>query len=326
MKMNYMHKALIITAVFLSVVAPIISAVPEADFENDPNMRQVAIEAMIVEISEEQTRNLGLNYTLNRSDELDAEGNNNLSAVDFSFPFKPDSVKVPTFIDSENRVGSSSHLPGIGLSLKGMDIGMGSFTANLRALLSSGKAEVRAHTIAVALNNTQVVIETVDEVPFQDVKYDKHGRSTLDVSYEDVGVKLFAKPVIKDLKKKRLTLDISELNLSSVTGYENLQNVNRPIFATSNAKTKIEITSGETFVLGGLKTKRNVISESGVPFLRRIPILGYFFKSEKKVQENKDIFFFITPYLLQPSSSPILPYNFKHGEFLIIKNTPVTFE
>jgi type II secretory pathway component GspD/PulD (secretin) len=150
--------------------------------------------------------------------------------------------------------------------------------------------------------------------------------SRLDVSYEKVGVKLKAKPKILDLAKERIELQIDELDLSSVTGYVTLQNVNRPIFAKSSANTRVEINNGETFILGGFKIKRDVVKESGVPFLRRIPILGYLFKSEKKVQENKDVLFFITPYLLDPGVSPILPYDFQHGQFLEIKNIPVQYE
>ena len=308
------------------VISPL-SLAKTSDIEGDVNTRQVAIEAMVVEISEEFTRNLGLSYTLNRNE--DRAAGNNLKAVDVRFPFNPDLVKVATFTDASNSqgydVGFDQQLPGLGLRLSGMDIGMGRFSANLRTLLLSGNAEVRAHTIAVALNNTPVIIETVDEVPFQDVKYDK-GLQRLDVSFEKVGVKLRSKPLILDLQKGRIQLDIEELDLSSVSGYVTLQNVNRPIFAKSSANTTVEMTHGETFILGGFKIKREVVKESGIPFLRRIPLLGYLFKSEKKVQENKDVLFFITPYLLDLSASPILPYDFEHGRFLQIRNTPVNFE
>jgi type II secretory pathway component GspD/PulD (secretin) len=289
--------------------------------------KHIAIEAMVVEINEEFTRSLGLGYTLNR-DEGRAP-NSNLKAIDVRFPFTPDMVSVPTFNDANNSMGyvlgTTQQLPGLGFRLSGMDIAMGRFSASLRALLLSGNAEIRARTIAVALHDTPVIIETVDEVPFQDVKYDK-GQSRLDVSYEKVGVKLKAKPRIMDLAKERIELEIDELDLSSVTGYVTLQNVNRPVFAKSSANTRVEINNGETFILGGFKIKRDVVKESGIPFLRRIPILGYLFKSEKKVQENKDVLFFITPYLLDPGASPILPYDFQHGGYLQIKNIPVKFE
>lgn len=289
--------------------------------------RHIAVEAMVVEINEEYTRNLGLSYTLNRNE--DQAPSNNLKAIDVRFPFTPDLVTVPTFNDANNDMGyilgTTQQLPGLGFRFSGMDIAMGRFSANLRALLLSGNAEVRARTIAVALHNTPVIIETVDEVPFQDVKYDK-GQSRLDVSYEKVGVKLKTTPRILDLAKERIELEIEELGLSSVTGYVTLQKVSRPIFANSSANTRVEINNGETFILGGFKIKRDVIKESGIPFLRRIPILGYLFKSEKKVQENKDVLFFITPYLLEAGASPLLPYDFQHGEYLQIKNIPVKFE
>ncbi len=321
MKIRISHRYCFL-ALFFALLMGQSRAAEIADFENDLNMRQVAVEAMVVEIGEEYTRNLGLTYTLNRRS--DATGSN-LKALDVHFPYTLEDVTVPTFEDS--KFGRISVMPGLGVSLSGMDVGMGRFSANLRTLLVSGKAQVRARTIAVALHNTPVDIETVDEVPFQDVKYNPQtGQPTLDVSYEKVGVALRVNPEILDLKKRRLRLNISELNLSSVTGFVTLQNVNRPIFAKSTANTIAEITSGETFILGGFKIKRNVVSETGVPILRRIPILGYLFKSEKKVEEKKDILFFITPYILKPTHSPNLPHDFKHGKFLEIDNVPATHE
>jgi len=298
------------------------------DFESDLDTRQVAIEALVVEINEEYTRNLGLSYTLSRDD---AKGQgNNLKAIDVRFPFNPDLVSVPTFgkIGDTGDYGivRSAQFPGVGVKLNGMNIGPAKLSAGLRALLNEGHAEVRAHAIAVALHNTFVTIETVDEVPFQDVKYDESRNMTrLDVSYERVGVKLKARPIIKDLKKGRITLLINEVNLSSVSGFVTIQQVSRPLFANSSANTTVEITNGETFVLGGFKTKRDVVTESGIPLLRRIPILGYLFKSQKKVQENKDVLFFITPYLLRPGTSPILPFDFQHGKLLELKGTPVKY-
>jgi len=297
------------------------------DFENDLNTRQVAIEALVVEIDEEYTRNLGLTYTLARNDKGTG---NNLKAIDVRFPYNPDLVPVPTIGKIGNTedygIGRSYQFPGVGLKLNGINVGPARLSASLRALLNEGHAEIRAHAIAVALHNTFVTIETVDEVPFQDVKYDEARNVTkLDVSFEEVGVKLNARPTIKDLGKGRISLLINEVNLSSVSGFVTIQQVSRPIFANSSANTIVEITSGETFVLGGFKTRRDVVTESGIPLLRRIPILGYLFKSQKKVQENKDVLFFITPYLLRPGTSPILPYDFQHGKFLEINNTPVKY-
>ncbi|MBN1901503.1 type II and III secretion system protein [Candidatus Sumerlaeota bacterium] len=327
MKRRYLH----IHSLFLALIASLFlsswaSAKPPRKIQ-EIEKKHIAVDAMVVEVNEEYTRNLGLTYTLNRNE--DRAPNNNLKAIDVRFPFTPDMVSVPTFRDASNSagyiLGTSQQLPGLGFRFSGMDIAMGRFSASLRALLTSGNAEIRARTLAVALHDTPVVIETVDEVPFQDVRYDK-GQSRLDVSYEKVGVKLKAKPRIIDLAKERIELQIEELDLSSVTGYVTLQNVNRPVFAKSSANTRLEINNGETFIIGGFKIKRDALKESGIPFLRRIPLLGYLFKSERKVQENKDVLFFITPYILDPGVSPILPYDFQHGEFLEIKNIPVEYE
>lgn len=313
-------------ALIFSFAISAAAEIPVPDFDNDLDTRQIAIEALVVEINEDYTRNLGLTYTFLR-DEEDSAGNN-LRALDFRFPFRPDLSGIPNLVTSGNdyTIGRTNQFPGIGFKLSGIDIGPGKLSGNMRALLKDGKAEIRAHAIAVALHNTHVTIETVDEVPFQDVTYDA-GRALnkLDVTYEKVGVKMKARPVIKDIKKGRINLLINEVNLSSVSGFVTLQQVNRPIIAKSSANTSVDITSGETFVLGGFKIRRDVVTESGIPVLRSIPYLGYLFKHHKKVEENKDILFFLTPYLLNPSSSPILPYDFQHGKFLEVKESPVKY-
>jgi len=315
--------------IFALIIIFAVSAVADEavlDFENDLDTRQIAIEALVVEINEDYTRDLGITYTFVRDD--DKSPGNNLRALDFRFPFRPDLSGVSTFNSSGNdySIGRSYQLPGIGVKLSGMDIGPGKLSGNMRALLKDGKADIRAHAIAVALHNTHVTIETVDEVPFQDVRYDTDRKENkLDVTYEKVGVKLKARPVIKDINKGRINLLINEVNLSNVSGFVTLQQVNRPIIAKSSANTSVDITSGETFVLGGFKIRRNVTTESGIPLLRSIPYLGYLFKNNRKIEENKDILFFLTPYLLNPSASPILPYDFRHGKFLEVKESPVKY-
>ncbi len=288
-------------------------------FDNDVTLRQVAIEALMVEVNEDVERKYGINYTLNR-DETKNEGNV-FEGANVGFPFKSDQVYVPVFRDTRNgyTIDRISQLPGIGLNLVGIDIPPGQLSAQIRLLITEGKARIRTHPIVVALHGTTAKIETVEEIPFQDVTFTNKGDPYLDVKYEKVGVKLEVIPRVRDIEKGLIELEIKTINVSAVSQYVTIQQVNRPVFAESIANTTMELKSGETLIIGGLKTQREVTETNQVPILGSIPLIGWLFKNRTKEMEVKDTLFFITPHLLEPDQSPILPWDFVHGIPLTMK-------
>lgn len=70
------------------------------------------------------------------------------------------------------------------------------------------------------------------------------------------------------------------------------------LVAPRNLKTKVLVDSGSTLVIGGIYTSSNIESEGGIPFFRKIPIIGALFGSESKTDERTELFIFITPRIL----------------------------
>lgn len=95
-----------------------------------------------------------------------------------------------------------------------------------------------------------------------------------------------------------------------------LQNVDRPVISLSRTHTKITLREGETFVVGGLKTRRTMVQEDKVPILGDIPFIKWLFTSRREVVRNMDVLFFITPSILEPGENFLLPYDFENREFL----------
>jgi type IV pilus assembly protein PilQ len=56
--------------------------------------------------------------------------------------------------------------------------------------------------------------------------------------------------------------------------------------------------NGETTVIGGIFTENDSRSETGIPWLRKIPIFGYLFKSTNKSNDRSELLIFITPRIL----------------------------
>ncbi|TET79156.1 hypothetical protein E3J38_07570, partial [candidate division TA06 bacterium] len=91
-------------------------------------------------------------------------------------------------------------------------------------------------------------------------------------------------------------LDI-HAELSNVSETSVLQRA--PIITTSEATTRQLVKDGETVVLGGFIRESESTSESGIPILRSIPLLGNLFKSTSKAVTRREIIFFITPHILR---------------------------
>ncbi|MBI3994619.1 MAG: type IV pilus secretin PilQ [Nitrospirae bacterium] len=75
----------------------------------------------------------------------------------------------------------------------------------------------------------------------------------------------------------------------------NRQVQNIPPLTTRTAETDLLVADGETIVIGGIYTRNESVGTKGIPFLSRIPILGWLFKKETKVDNQSELLIFITP-------------------------------
>ena len=72
-----------------------------------------------------------------------------------------------------------------------------------------------------------------------------------------------------------------------------------PIVITKNAETNVMLFDGQTTVIGGLNKEKKSGQESGVPGLRKVPGLGWLFKSIGNSYEMEELLIFITPRILE---------------------------
>ena len=301
--------------------------------KDDRNYHMVAVEALVVEVNEERTRDLGIKYGFNQlargtvrtpnanglgfsERKVVTEGSGVLDGGDVRLGRPLNPVRVPVLLkqlDGITKVGfDEGRQPGFGVSLVGMNVGSDAISARLRALLESGDASIRTRPIALALHNTLTKIEAADEVPFLDLDE----RRNMLVRWEKVGVKMEVQPTIVTMRPGIVTLDMRNLEVSSVSSFITQQNVERPVFNESSTSTRITMNEGETCVIGGLKTRRTTHREERVPILGSIPLLGLLFRSQEDLERNMDVFFFIKSHILAPGENVLLPFDFKNQRVL----------
>ncbi|MCP4579476.1 MAG: type IV pilus secretin PilQ [Deltaproteobacteria bacterium] len=256
---------------------------------------QVLIEANIVETSSQVARELGIQWGgLYRSgDSWITPGANSEGVLGES---------LNTGIDPTS--GIAANFPaelagGTGLTLGYVTETIGDYVLDvqLSALEEEGKLNILSSPSITTSDNQKAFIESGEDIPYQTV--DENGN--INIEWKTATLKLEVTPHVIEstiLKLKIFTAK-DEVDFSNTVGGGVGGAGGNPTVITKKAETNLILYDGETTVIGGLTKEKNEASESGVPWLRDIPFLGYLFRGESKSNEMQDVLIFITPHILK---------------------------
>ena len=120
------------------------------------------------------------------------------------------------------------------------------------------------------------------------------------IEFEDVVLKLEVVPTIN--KNNEVTLDIVQVN-DNVIGSSIVAGSEVPIIGTQELNTTVTVPHKHTIVLGGLISEENNDGDTGVPFLSRVPVLGYLVKNTKRGNKRSELLIFIQPTIVDDEAS-----------------------
>ncbi|MEE8360011.1 MAG: secretin N-terminal domain-containing protein, partial [Candidatus Omnitrophota bacterium] len=121
-----------------------------------------------------------------------------------------------------------------------------------------------------------------------------------EVTFVDVGIQLSVTPTINDDGYIRMKI---KPEISSVTDTLITPSGNKiPIIDTSTAETTVLVKDGATIVIGGLRKDEKTKAESGVPFLKDLPLIGKLFKASLEGTDRVELIILITPYIVEGDS------------------------
>ncbi|MBW2004657.1 MAG: type IV pilus secretin PilQ [Deltaproteobacteria bacterium] len=239
----------------------------------DRPIKQVMIEARIVEASTGFTRNIGVEWGMSYQKTGNPWGGSGPATVsyDFATNFAMPSATTAGLIFS-NTAGTKVLNAQIALAE----------TENKAKTLSAPKIITRDTKTATIKQGTKIVIPSGT---------DDSGNKT----YEqvDATLKLEVTPNITPNNMVILDIDVSD----DYPDYSQAIGDNVPI-KTKNAKTQMMVASGDTVIIGGIYKETTSHVEEGVPWLSKIPIFGWLFKREEKKKEKSELLIFITPTVL----------------------------
>ncbi len=189
---------------------------------------------------------------------------------------------------------------GLGIGSKGLTIaqlgGAGDLRALLNMLATSSKANVLSSPRIMARSGETATIQVGSEIPTisqQQTNAATAGTGVLQsVQYRKTGIILTVKPII--YAGDRIDLDITqEVSDSTKNGA-----AGSPVIDTRRVDTKLSLKDGSPVLLGGLISKNNSRSETGVPFLKDIPIAGQLFRTNTDTSRKTELLVLITPYIV----------------------------
>jgi len=277
----------------------------------DIPVRQVLIEARIVEASDSFSKNLGTRLGFGR-DIRNAQGTRILG--DQSIQYNVGGALAPTgqisgFVTgTPNFTGTSNaetlqnvNLPASGLS----GFGPGAFSLilfnsnksrflslELTALESDGKGKIVSSPRVLTADNVEALIEQGTELPYQQAT----SSGSTSISFRKANLALKVKPQITPDGNIIMSLEVNKDAVGQVTtaGFS---------IDTKHVKTEVLVENGGTVVIGGIYTQDTNNQVTKIPLFGDLPVVGPLFRNTARRDNKTELLVCITPRLVQDRSA-----------------------
>jgi type IV pilus assembly protein PilQ len=262
----------------------------------DLEVPQVLIEARIVQADTVYARGLGIQWGLKNSD----VGTSNFSfAGNITGPFAPIAGTGATLIPRDFLVNLPAQVPGLP-SVPAMGYSFGKladgFALDLR--LSAGEllglAKVIAAPKITTLDKREAKISQGESIPFQTTSL--QGTQT---TFVDANLELNVTPQITSRDPKEVGKQIMMRVRATRNAVGARSNPAGPSIDRREANTQVIVRDGETMVIGGVFIDTQNNNVNGVPYLSRIPVLGWLFKNKSESVSKQELLIFLTPAIVK---------------------------
>ena len=264
----------------------------------DVPVRQVLIESRIVVANNDFSKDLGAKFGVssilsNNNNLLTSSGSNTATATMIQSAntnnlLNTDNITQINIPDLNDRL--SVNLPTIGAAgTLGFAILSKGFLLDLElsALQAESKGEIIATPRVITLNQHTARIEQGIEIPYQQVT--KSGATS--VAFKKAVLSMEVTPQITPNEHIVIDLKVHQDTVGQV--FSNIPSIN-----TRTVQTKVLVENGQTIVLGGVHEESNLYSNSKVPVLGDIPIVGRLFRKTHQQDNKRELLIFLTPKII----------------------------
>ncbi|MEN2994321.1 MAG: type IV pilus secretin PilQ [Thermodesulfovibrio sp.] len=257
----------------------------------DKPTRQILLETRIIEISSSFSKSLGFEWGIRWSPadtrttivgsvagQLEGAVLGGRAPLAINLPASTGNVTAPT---SAFTIGYLNPSQTFALDLR------------ISALQQSGKGKVISNPKVITLDNQKAKIVQGASIPYGEKDVQSGQIST---KFRDVAIIVEVIPHLID--DKSMLLDLSVIK-EDLVEFINIGGVYAPRTTKIEGNTKVFLRDGETIVIGGIYKKTDTMTESKVPGIGDIPIIGELFKSRGRDESLYEVMIFVTPRILR---------------------------
>ena len=254
----------------------------------DVELKQVSVEAKILAIDKNASKNLGVEWmwsTVPQYPEHDRESYTRIN-----------SDGVVTHYDENTYTRKSNDSTGFGIIRFGRSHEGYPFEfyygARINALVTNGKAKILSRPNVTTIAGREAVINVGSSVPVPKVQT-TNSTVTTSIEYRDAGIILRYTPRINvdGTITANIHVEVSTPQYVAAMGAYR--------FNTRSADTTVTVRDGEPMIIGGLIGAEEEKSVSKIPFLGDLPILGALFRNHRKSKSESELIIFLTAHVLK---------------------------
>lgn len=242
---------------------------------------QIRLEAQIIEINSDYTKNLGIQYW------SQTPGANSSSGSSTGNP--NNNITVGTaglFYGGEDFSSTRKHGGWLGSHVANVNV-------TLQALINEGKARIlsRPSITTMSGKTANILIGGRIPIPVSD------GNGNVSIDWHEYGMKLNIEPVVdsEDKITSKVHAEVSTLDYSHGV---KIDSFSVPGIATREAESEVNVRSGMTMAIGGLINSEDAKIVSKIPLLGDLPIIGRFFRHTSNTRDKREVIILITPTLV----------------------------
>lgn len=242
---------------------------------------QIRLEAQIIEINSDYTKNLGIQYWSQTPGANSSSGN--------STGNPNNNITVGTaglFYGGEDFSSTRKHGGWLGSHVANVNV-------TLQALINEGKARIlsRPSITTMSGKTANILIGGRIPIPVSD------GNGNVSIDWHEYGVKLNIEPVVdsEDKITSKVHAEVSTLDYSHGV---KIDSFSVPGIATREAESEVNVRSGMTMAIGGLINSEDAKIVSKIPLLGDLPIIGRFFRHTSNTRDKRELIILITPTLV----------------------------
>ncbi|MFI4937733.1 MAG: type IV pilus secretin PilQ [Candidatus Berkiellales bacterium] len=238
----------------------------------DMPVKQVLIESRVVFVNDNVEEALGVTF---RSVPKNSETNPSLALKDRL------NVNLSTVLPS-----GANNMAHLGLAVAKLPKGT-LLDLELMALENEGLGKIVASPRLVTSDQQEAYIESGEEIPYQETT----SSGATSVAFKKAVLRLEVTPQITPDHHIILDLKVNQDSRGAVTN-------GVPAINMREMHTKVLVADGETVVLGGIYQQNQIKNKMRVPFLGKVPLLGWLFKNEIQSDQRNELLIFVTPNVI----------------------------